>query len=284
MLVAAFLSDAIARFSAHLAGERRASAHTTAAYRRDLEQLAAFVAEAREREPTVRDLDIFVLRKWLGTLARRCAPSSVARKIAAARALGRWLESRGEIAKNPASDIASPKVSRPLPTFLPPEQAAEVVEVPGEASPARLRDRAMLEVLYGSGLRVSELVGLDLDDVDLAGAAVRVVGKGNKERVVPLGRHAVDAVRRWLEVRTELRHPKTGALDPRACFVSERGARIGVRRVTHMLEGGADLRAIQEMLGHASLATTQRYTHVSLGQLMKVYDAAHPLAKARRTP
>lgn len=318
--MAAPLSDAIARFCTYLEGERRASVHTIAAYRRDLGQLASFVAaeqfssghaEAREREATVRDLDVFVLRKWLGTLARRCAPSSVARKVAAVRAMGRWLESRGEIERNAAAELASPKVSRPLPTFLPPEQAAEVVETPGEGNAARLRDRAMLEVLYGSGLRVSELVALDLDQVDLADASLRVVGKGRKERVVPLGRFAVEALRRWFEVRTELRHPKTGALDPRACFLSERGRRIGVRRVqtlvhrygalgagradlhphalrhtcaTHMLEGGADLRAIQEMLGHASLATTQRYTHVSLVQLEKVYDAAHPLAKTRRIP
>lgn len=301
------LRDAIERFALHLAQERRASVHTASAYRRDLEQLADFCESLGEgKEPCVRDLDTFVLRKWLGQLARTATPSTISRKMAAVRALGRWLVARSELSKNPAADLSSPKVSRPLPTFVSPDAAKEVILTPTESKPAGLRDRAMLEVLYGSGLRVSELASLDLDSIDLIERTIRVLGKGNKERVVPLGSHAVLALREYLEARSSLRHPKTLEQDPRALFLSERGARIGVRRIqalvhrygqlgagradlhphalrhscaTHMLEGGADLRAIQEMLGHASLATTQRYTHVSLGQLMKVYDKAHPLAK-----
>jgi integrase/recombinase XerC len=307
------LVPAIERFVAHLAGERRASPHTVAAYRGDLEQLAAFVAERRPGRPTgPRDLDVLLLRGFLGHLSRTIAPASVARKIASVRAFLKYLHRRGEVEKNPAMELALPKVRRPLPTFLGVDAAAEVMTTPDGSSPEGLRDRAMLETLYGAGLRVSELCGLDLGDVDTASpdlGSVRVLGKGNKERVVPLGSAAVAAVRAYLGRRDELRDRRTGALDPRALFVSRRGARLGVRAVrslvhrygalgagradlhphalrhtcaTHLLDGGADLRAIQKMLGHASLSTTQRYTHVSIDHLMAVYDAAHPLARHRK--
>jgi integrase/recombinase XerC len=198
-----------------------------------------------------------------------------------------------------------------MPTFLNVDAAAEVVTTPDTDSAEGLRDRALMETLYAAGLRVSELCGLDLDAVDTDNptlGSVRVLGKGSKERVVPLGSEAVKAVRAYLERRDELTDPKTGERDPRALFLTKRGARLGVRRVqtlvhqygalgagradlhphalrhtcaTHLLDGGADLRAIQKMLGHASLSTTQRYTHVSIDHLMKVYDSAHPLAKRR---
>jgi integrase/recombinase XerC len=302
------LARAVAAFARHLEFERRASEHTVAAYRRDLEQLVAF---ARERRPDLTkpgDLDIFVLRGWLGQLARTVAPSSIARKIGAARALFRYLERTNIVSRNPAAELALPKVRRPLPTLLDVDAAKEVMEVAGDDTPEGLRDRAMLEVLYGSGLRVSELCGLDLDHIDLApegeAGAARVLGKGNKERVVPLGSHAVRALSRYLARRDEL--TRIGRGDARALFLSRRGSRIGVRRVqtlvhrygalgagradlhphalrhtcaTHMLDGGADLRAIQELLGHSSLSTTQRYAHVSIEHLMKVYDDAHPLAR-----
>jgi integrase/recombinase XerC len=230
--------------------------------------------------------------------------ASVARKISAVKAFFRYLHKRGFVEKDPAADLASPKVRKALPTFLGVDAAREVMEAAGEGTPASLRDRAMLELLYGSGLRVSELAGLDLADLDLRGGTVRVRGKGNKERIVPLGRAAIRCLEAYLGERPNV--VSRGSVHPGAVFVSTRGARIGVRQVqtlvhrygalgagrsdlhphalrhtcaTHMLEGGADLRAIQEMLGHASLATTQRYTHVSLEQLMKVYDGAHPLAK-----
>lgn len=312
------LEATIARFLAHLEGERRASANTVAAYRRDLAQLAQFAREKRGERAGATAVDVLLLRGWLGTLARTHAPASIARKIAAARALLRYLERTGEIAKNAAAELQLPKVRRPLPTFLDVDAAAEVVESPTLSAAEGLRDRAMLEVLYGSGLRVSELCGLDMQHVDwrqgprgaLEGS-VRVLGKGNKERLVPLGAPAVAALRAYLERRGELRHPRTGALDPRAMFVSRRGARLGVRWVqkltqrygalgagradlhphalrhtcaTHLLDGGADLRAIQKLLGHASLSTTQRYAHVSIDHLVRVYDAAHPLAKRRGGP
>ncbi|AKT36071.1 tyrosine recombinase XerC [Chondromyces crocatus] len=266
---------------------------------------------------TPGDVDVLLLRSFLGTLARTHSPASIARKIAAVRALLRYLERLGEVTKNPATALSLPKVRRPMPTFLNVDAAAEVMEIPDEDSPEGLRDRAMLETLYGAGLRVSELCGLDLGNVSWrsgpAGereATLRVIGKGDKERLVPLGSKAVAAMRVYLEARGQLRHPKTGALDPRAVFVSRRGVRLGPRWVqklvqrygalgagradlhphalrhtcaTHLLDGGADLRAIQKMLGHASLSTTQRYAHVSVDHLIKVYDEAHPLAKARKT-
>lgn len=300
------LRQAIERFVRHLEHERRASPHTVAAYRRDLEQLARFVEEQLGGSAPLSRVDTFLLRRWLGVLARTVTPSTIARKLAAVRALGRWLLERGELKSDPAAALQSPKVSRPLPAFLNADAAASVVEAPTSGRPTGLRDKAMLELLYGAGLRVSELVGLDLNSIDFGDASVRVLGKGNKERVIPLGTPALASLRDYLQARAQLRHPKTSAQDEKALFLTERGARIGVRAVqrlvhrygqlgagradlhphalrhscaTHMLEGGADLRAIQEMLGHASLATTQRYTHVSIEQLMRVYDKAHPLAK-----
>ena len=294
-------------FLEFLASERRASPHTVSAYRRDLEQLARFIDEQGDEAPP-GPIDVYFLRQWLGSLSRVVAPPSVGRKIAAVKAFFRFLRRRGLVEKDPAADLASPKARKPLPTFLGVDAAREVVETPTGDDPSSARDRALLEFLYGSGLRVSELVRLDQRHVDLDAGLVHVLGKGKKERIVPLGRPTVKALRAYLAVRAAL--PKPGcALDPAALFVTRRGTRLGVRQVqllvhrygalgagradlhphalrhtcaTHMLEGGADLRAIQEMLGHASLATTQRYTHVSLEQLMKVYDGAHPLAKRGR--
>jgi integrase/recombinase XerC len=305
------LRPAIGRFVTYLAEERRASAHTVDAYRRDLEQLARFVDERRPGTGP-GGLDVLLLRGFLGQIARTCAPASVARKIASVRALLRYLMRRGELDHNAAMELSLPKVRRPLPTFLNVDAAAEVMTTPEAGTAEGLRDRAVLETLYGAGLRVSELRGLDLGDVDTASAglgSVRVVGKGDKERVVPLGSAAVAAIRSYLARRDELHDPRTGSIDPRALFLSRRGARLGVRRVqdlvhrygalgagradlhphalrhtcaTHLLDGGADLRAIQKMLGHSSLATTQRYTHVSVDHLLQVYDAAHPLARRKK--
>ncbi|MGA7121156.1 MAG: tyrosine recombinase XerC [Polyangiaceae bacterium] len=304
------LEDSIAAFAVYLRVERGASPHTLAAYGGDL---ASFLEFARERQsPAVEDVrlvDVYLLRGWLGLLARKNAPASVARKVASARSWMRWMRRRGHIATSPADELGSPKVRRGLPTLLSVDATREVVEAPVLESARGVRDRAMLELLYGSGLRVSELCGLDVDALDLPGASARVRGKGDKERVVPLGSKCIAALRRWLEARPGVVHPKTGRQDPRALFLAVRGSRIGPRAVrfvvhqygasgagradlhphalrhtcaTHLLDGGADLRAIQEILGHASLTTTQRYTHVSMEHLMRVYDAAHPLARAKR--
>jgi integrase/recombinase XerC len=302
------LERLVARFTSHLATERRASRHTVLAYGGDLRTLMAY-ARARSARARLEDIDKLLLRSWLAELARAVTPTTLSRKLASVRAFFGWLERETLVAKNPASLLASPKLRRKLPRFVAASAAAEIMEAPAASAISeveRARDTALLEVLYGSGLRVSELVGLDLGHVALDEASLRVLGKGKKERIVPLGSVAKTAVERYLERRPELRHPRTGAQDERALFLSKKGQRLGVRRVqtlvqrygalgagrgdlhphalrhscaTHLLEGGADLRAIQELLGHSSLSTTQRYTHVSLDQLMAVYDRAHPLAR-----
>jgi integrase/recombinase XerC len=307
-------------FLVHLEAERRASPNTVLAYGRDLDALMDFVTERKRERPTRRGavaLDVYLLRGWLGNLARTCKPSSIARKIASVRAFCRWMKQKGHAEGNPAAELASPKVRRELPMFLSAEDAGLVVEAPNADNTGALRaeeavalrDRALLELLYAGGLRVSEACGLDLGDMMLSDRTLRVLGKGRKERLVPIGSKAEQALRRWLEVRAELANTRTFTLDPRAVFVSTRGRRLGpraaqliVRRyglvgvgrtdlhphalrhtcATHLLDGGADLRAIQEMLGHSSLSTTQRYTHVSVAHLLAVYDAAHPLASAKR--
>lgn len=315
------LSELKDAFVDHLENEKRSSPNTVSAYSRDLDALLAFVAERDEARPGRRQtsarLDIYVLRAWLGTLARTCKPASVARKIATVRAFCRWMKQKGHADVNPAAELASPKVRRELPTFLSAEDAALVMEAPDADNTGALRaeeavasrDRAFLELLYASGLRVSEACGLDFDALSLPERTVRVLGKGSKERLVPLGSKAEAALRAWIGVRAELANVRTRFLDPKAVFVSTRGRRLGpraaqliVRRyglagvgrtdlhphamrhtcATHLLDGGADLRSIQEMLGHSSLSTTQRYTHVSIAHLLAVYDSAHPLANAKK--
>jgi integrase/recombinase XerC len=302
------LDSALSSFLAYLEAERRSSPNTVAAYKNDLESLVRTLRE-RERPDDVGAIDVYALRGWLGGLARTHAPSSVARHVAAVKTWMRWLRRGNVIRTNPAEELASPKARRSLPTLVSADAAAQIMEAPDDATPAGARDRALLEVTYGSGLRVSEVVGLDLGRIDLAGASARVVGKGNKERIVPLGRKSVTALRRYLDARARLAHPKTFVLDPVALFVTSRGTRLTRRDAhtivqrygalgagrgdmhphalrhscaTHMLDGGGDLRAIQELLGHASLTTTQRYTHVSIDHLLRAYDAAHPLAKTKR--
>jgi integrase/recombinase XerC len=310
------LAIGIRRFVEHLSGEQRASEHTLIAYRRDLEQLAEFV-RARSRGPArVSQIDKLLLRAWLGELARARSPSTLSRKLAAVRSFFTWLEREGVVRENPAALLSSPKLERKLPRFLSPEAAGEVMTAPhdhpGGRPSERLRDAAALELLYGCGLRVSELAQLDLHDLSLEQEQVRVLGKGRKERIVPLGGKAIAALKAYFAERPALRHPKTGEQHPTALLLGRSGTRLGARRLqtlvrrygvlgagrpdlhphalrhscaTHMLEGGADLRAIQEMLGHSSLSTTQRYTHLSLDQLLSVYDRAHPLAKkSRRRP
>jgi integrase/recombinase XerC len=302
--------EAVEAFTTYLITQRRSPPNTVAAYRRDLASLLKFAEDKAPRALARPDaIDVYVLRGWLGQLARTCTASSVARKIAAVRTWMRWLQRQGHLDKNVAEELATPKVRRPLPTFLSVDAAAEVVTSPGNDTAPHARDTAILELLYGSGLRVGETASLSIDDVNLGARTVRVVGKGNKERVVPLGAKCREALVRYLEDRPSLVHPRTRAQDPRALFLSMRGHRLTARALqdivhkhgalgagradlhphalrhtcaTHLLDGGADLRSIQEILGHSSLSTTQRYTHVSMDHLLKVYDAAHPLATKHR--
>ncbi|MEM9695049.1 MAG: tyrosine recombinase XerC [Myxococcota bacterium] len=299
---------ALERFLTYATHERRASPHTVAAYRRDVAGMLVFVAE-RQARPNLETVDRFLLRAWLAEASTGRKPATTARKISAMRGFFRFLQRRHGLAQNPAELLQAPKKSGELPTFLDAETMGEVIETdtdPDERVAAR--DRAVFELTYGAGLRVSELSQLDTDGVDFARNEVRVLGKGNRERLVPFGRAARAALEAWLAVRSDFLRPEEPSP---ALFLSRRGNRLNPRAVqrlvkargiagagrpdlhphalrhscaTHMLDGGADLRAIQEMLGHRSLRTTQRYTHTSIDGLVRTYDQAHPLASQRTRP
>ncbi|HET7752273.1 MAG TPA: tyrosine recombinase XerC [Anaeromyxobacteraceae bacterium] len=298
------LGPELQRFARHLETERRASAHTRKAYLTDLSQYAAYLAElsvpATQATPAV-------VRGFMARIAGTCGATSLGRKLSAVRTFHRFLVREGLAASNPARLVASPKKPRNLPQVLPEEEIAALVEAPALAKPLQLRDRAFLELLYASGLRVAELAALDVGDLELGAGLVRVLGKRNKERVVPFGRKAREALRRWLaDGRPALVAGPDHARAASALFLNYRGGRLSTRSVarrlskwvlasglprhvhphvlrhcfaTHLLSSGADLRAIQELLGHASLSTTQRYTHVDWKKLAAVYDSAHPRAK-----
>jgi integrase/recombinase XerC len=330
-------AEAVGAFERYLVVERAASPRTIAGYLADLAEFRAGFRSRAGREPVPGSIEAADVRAHLAALHRTNQPRSLARKLAALRSLFRFLAARGWVSGNPARTVRGPRRRAPLPRALDVDAVFALVEAPtrrvgGRALAARpaadiaarrtstgeardppgallLRDAALLELLYGAGLRVSELVALDLDDLDLERYAegaclVRVRrGKGGKDRLVPLGRAGLDAVRAYLAVRIGLRD-RAGRQDPRALLLNARGRRLSARSVqrqvarwarasggratphvlrhsfaTHLLDGGADLRAIQELLGHASLASTQIYTRVSLDHVMTVYDAAHPHAR-----
>ena len=301
------LDAQIERFARYLQTERRVAARTAETYLRDLGALSAHVS-AEGASLDAASLDVRTLRSFLAARPDAREPATIARKIAALRAFYRFLVRRAGLTNNPASQLKAPKLRRKLPHFLSVEASNELMDTP-EASgsgAARARDRAMLELLYGSGLRVSELVGLDLSALDLKSQNARVLGKGSKERLVPVGQKARAALSDYLAVRHTLVPKKRSAQPEAALFLSTRGTRIGVRQVqnlvkrygmlatgtaelhphalrhscaTHLLDAGADLRSIQELLGHASLSTTQRYTHVSTDQMQAAYTKAHPLGR-----
>jgi len=283
---------------------RAVSEHTLLSYESDLSQFQAFL---KSKKVGLRDIDHVVIRDFLGHLYELgLQKSSVARKLACLRTFFRFLVRDGRLKVNPAELISSPRLPKKLPSYLPEAEAAAVVETPQGTSLRDLRDRAILELLYASGLRLRELVGLDDDSLDLPQRLVRVLGKGRKQRIIPFGEHAARALIAYLAVRNaeDISKPEEGGHIP--LFVNTKGKRIHPRSVqhvvertrlslpsgrrltthtlrhtfaTHLLERGADLRAIQELLGHSSLATTQKYTHISLEHLRAEYDKAHPKAK-----
>lgn len=321
------LSACVSEFVAYLHGERRVSEHTVDAYRRDLLQLREFLEAKQESAPSVDDISKASLRAWLAHIARSNSASTVARKLSSVRSFFSYVLLGEPTKKNPAASLSRPKVRRGLPRVTAAEVMSQIVEAPvavrdpASASKSRpadekkrtahrailSRDLLLMELLYGCGLRVHELVGLNLDSLEKAVRSLRVLGKGRKERIVPVGQMCLQAFDEYLPHRDSLRHPKTSEQHSDALLLGERGTRLGVRQVqnlvkrygvlgagrgdlhphalrhmcaTHMLEGGADLRVIQEFLGHASLATTQRYTHVSVQGLLGTYDRSHPLAVA----
>ncbi len=318
-------------FLDYLRLNRNASAHTVAAYDSDLSQFLAFATEhlrpvnGVSLEP--KDLELGVIREFMGELYRQGhARSSVARKLSALRAFGRFLRREGWIENDPAALAVSPRKEQKIPAHLSMDEMTRLLEMPDGSDPLGRRDRAILELFYASGLRLSELVGLDLEDINVPGQIVRVMGKGAKERLVPFNKSTATALRAWLKDRVALRdallksqipNPKAHiprSRKPRAenrepLFINFRGTRLTGRSVqrlvaryvaacstrfgisphalrhsfaTHLLERGADLRAIQELLGHVQLSTTQRYTHVNAAQLLEVYRKSHPRAKGHQ--
>jgi integrase/recombinase XerC len=302
----------IEKFLEYLRIERNASENTLRSYGADLGQFRDFLFSKGLRidEPTgdiaVDRIDHLAIRSYLSHLYRSHKKSSLARKLAAQRSFFRYLVREGTLRQSPAEFVATPKQGKTLPKFLPVDQVFSLLNTPEKSSLWGARDQAILEVLYSSGIRVGELVGLSEGDVDYPLGILRVFGKGGKERVVPVGGKALAALQNYLSKRAEvLNRTKTdGGKTP--LFINPRGGRLTGRSVdrilkrqirksglarkisphalrhsfaTHLLDAGADLRAIQEMLGHVSLSTTQRYTHVSVDKLMEVYDRAHPRAK-----
>lgn len=293
---------AVERFLAHLAGERNLSPNTIQAYRRDLEQFTAF---CMREGAAPEDAGVQVIRRFLAERTRNGdARTTVARKASALRAFGRFVVRLGIREDNPASLVVTPKRGRPLPAVMKQTQVDAVLELPPDDDPVGVRDRAILELLYGCGIRVGELVALNLDSIDHRRRQIRVMGKGSKERLVPMGVPAEQALERYMaEARPQL---KRDTSPPDALFYNRRGKRMGQRDVrhmvagyareavpggrvsphtfrhtfaTHLLEGDADLRSVQELLGHVDLRTTQIYTHLSRERLRKVYDDTHPRAE-----
>ncbi len=298
----------IHRFLEHLQGERQLSPQTLRAYEYDLVSFHEFLARdflgKAPEEVRPRDVDALAVRSFLAALTRRgLGKRSQGRALAAVRSLFRFACLEGVMQANPAQGVRTPKFPKALPRHLRPGEVEDLIEAPAGDEPLVRRDRAILELLYAAGLRVSELVGLDWPDVDLSARVLRVMGKGSKERMVPFGRPAAEALRRWLEVWESVREALDGG-EP--VFLNRGGTRLtdrSVRRVidrwvdaaavargvhphtlrhtfaTHLLENGADLRAIQELLGHSSLSTTQKYTHLEVERLLSVYRDAHPRAR-----
>jgi integrase/recombinase XerC len=292
----------LADFLQRLKTERRLSPHTVSAYQHDLNALLGFCA--RESIASFAALDSFAVRRFAAESHRRgLGARSVARRLSAVRTFLGYLIERGLLKNNAGVHVQAPKAPRRLPATLDADQVASLLAIEGR-EPLTLRDRAMLELFYSSGLRLAELVGLNLGDVDAADRTVRVLGKGGKTRVVPVGAQALAALKDWLAVRPELAR----AGEP-AIFVSQRGERVSPRTVqkrtndwarrqgaptgvhphmlrhsfaTHVLESSGNLRAVQELLGHASLSTTQIYTHLDFQHLAHAYDQAHPRARRRR--
>ena len=308
------------QFLEHLRLNRNASPHTARAYESDLGQFVEYLAAARgtrTRELRPAEIDAAAVSGFLADLHRRGnSRASAARKLASLRTFIKYLRREGIIEQDPAALVGTPRRERKLPRHLGEQEMSRLLEMPDASTPFGRRDRAILELFYASGLRLSELVGLDLEDVDLSSRVVRVLGKGGKERIVPFNKTAAAAVRAWLgdletltaflgEVASggKRLRPANSRKSGQALFVNYRGGRLSTRSVdrlvrkyvaqcstrfgisphalrhsfaTHLLQRGADLRAIQELLGHARLSTTQRYTHVNATQLIETYKKAHP--------
>lgn len=302
------MEELIEQFGHHLQDERHVSPHTLRNYLSDLKQFHRFVKDKQKRdgeanEPAVETVDAHLIRAYLGSLARVCKKSSLGRKLASLKGFFRFLVREGRVKRDPLVGFGSPRQDKPLVSFLSVDDVFRLLDGVQGTGILEVRDRAVLETLYSTGIRVSELVALSWGDIDFKLGIVRVTGKGSKERIVPIGGVALEALGKYAaEQQKKWRRSPRGAT---AVVLNRRGHRITTRSVarivgkhlrargitvtmgphglrhtfaTHLLNSGADLRVIQEMLGHASLSTTQRYTHVNLDHLTSVYDRAHPRA------
>lgn len=289
-------SERIADYLAHLEFERRLSSHTVSANRRDLSRFSSF---AGDQSP-----DVHLVRRHVMELHRQgCKPATVHRHLSSLRGFFAYLVKAGELPHNPADGVRPPKLQRPLPKSLSVDQVMGLMQPPKDDDALAVRDHCMLELFYSSGLRLAELAALNVLDFESGGLEIRVQGKGSKERIVPVGSKARAALHRWLGFRPQLARGEEAAL-----FVGQRGRRLSHRGIqqrlahwaqqagldvrlhphrlrhafaTHLLESSSDLRAVQELLGHANISTTQVYTHLDFGYLSKVYDAAHPRARRK---
>ena len=301
------LTEYIKHFITWLNDEKGYSPHTIVNYQRDLLEFA----DVAGREIDVKKIDTHVIRNYVYSLNIKNKSSSVARKLSALRTFFKFLEQESVIEKNPMGTISRPKQEQHLPVFLSVDEVFALLESPGDEATFGSRDRAMLELLYSTGMRVSELVGCNMTSLDFDTEMVRVRGKGNRERVIPIGEPAIKVLREYFvqrDVQLKKRLQQGKKFDREAVFLNSRSGRITSRSVerliaeygrkagidkpvtphvlrhsfaTHLLEMGADMRSVQELLGHASLSTTQKYTHLDMVHLMRVYDKAHP--KARRS-
>lgn len=302
------LAKAIDEFDRHMAIERNLSDKTRKSYLSDLRQYRAFLeAQASsEEEPADIPVDVTAIRSFLASLHReKLKKVTISRKIAALRSFYRYLHREGKVRFNPAELVLHPRLEKYIPVVLSVDEMLSLLRVNFPGDTLGLRDRAIIEIFYSAGIRLSELTGLNREDVDFSGGLIKVRGKGRKERIVPIGKPALDAINAYLSMRSDLakKEGEEGCEEP--LFFSARGKRINPRAVariveravrqsgigrkisphalrhsfaTHLLDAGADLRSIQEMLGHQSLSTTQKYTTVTVNRLMEVYDRSHPRA------
>ncbi len=306
------LNDFVDTFIEYLRDQRGFSKHTVRSYFVDLRQFFDFISsreddrtdENAERVPET--IGPLIIRKYLGSMYGKYSRSSIARKLSAVRSFFLFLEKKSLYTGNPAANIATPKQEKHLPGYLSVDDVFRLLEKPGKKKPLELRDLAILEMLYSCGIRASELEALNVSSIDFKERVVRIIGKGNKERIVPVGRKAIQAISLYLDATLSLRKKSGGHSQESPLFVNFRGGRLSVRSIgriikkyaiesglsseisphymrhsfaTHLLDGGADLRSVQELLGHENLSTTQKYTHVSLDRLMAVYDKAHPRSR-----
>jgi integrase/recombinase XerC len=293
------MRDEIERFVESLANERNASPHTLRAYSKDLIQLQAFARARLGHEPKVAEIDLWILRAFFADLhARKASATTAGRKLATFRSFFRFVCREGTLTRNPARSLVGPKKDQRIPTYLQEQEAGDLMTASDKTSRSEERDTAILELLYSTGMRCSEIVGLVLDDIDTGNRSIRILGKGRKERWVPFGSPALLALTAYLKAR-----PTSSGRDP--VFMGANGRALSdrtVRRIvsrglvraairtkasthtlrhsfaTHLLQRGGDLRSIQELLGHSSLSTTQRYTHVNPKYLLDIYKQTHPKA------